>query len=61
MERRLNAYRVANNSQVAEPSVQDFFKQQGISLFEIAHDTPTEFSLNAFKIYIERVSYEYRS
>jgi len=26
MERRLNAYRVANNSLVAEPSVQDFFK-----------------------------------
>lgn len=56
MERRLNAYRVANNSQVAEPSVQDFFKNQGISVFEMAHDTPTEFALNAFKIYIERVS-----
>jgi tRNA A37 threonylcarbamoyladenosine biosynthesis protein TsaE len=57
MERRLNAYRVANNSQVAEPSVQDFFKHQGISLFELHHETPTDFALNAFKIYIERVSF----
>jgi hypothetical protein len=60
MDRRLSAYRISNNSEVAEPSVQDFFKHEGISLFEIAHDTASEFALNAFKIYIERVSNEDR-
>jgi len=30
MVRRLKAYRTANNSQVADPSVSDFFKQYGI-------------------------------
>jgi len=33
MSRRLKAYRTANNSQVAEYSVSDFFKQRGIQLF----------------------------
>jgi hypothetical protein len=42
MDRRLAAYRIANNSLVAEPSVQEFFKLQGISLFEMEHETPTE-------------------
>ena len=44
MQRRLESYRTANNSKVAEPSVQDFFKGEGISLFEINCDTPTEFA-----------------
>ena len=56
MQRRLEAYRNANNSKVAEPSVQQFFKGEGISLFEIGCDTLADFVLNAFKIYIERVS-----
>ena len=30
MVRRLKSYRVANNSEVAEPSVQELFKQQGV-------------------------------
>ena len=42
MDRRLSAYRIANNSLVAEPSVQEFFKLQGISVFDMEHETPTE-------------------
>ena len=30
MLRRIQAYREKNNSTVAEPSVQDFFREQGI-------------------------------
>lgn len=56
MARRLKAYRTANNSTVAEYSVSDFFKQQGIQLFSMQCTSPTETALDAFKIYIERVS-----
>ena len=56
MERRLKAYRTANNSQVAEYSVTDFFAQQGITVFEKDCNTPTAKALDSFKIYIERVS-----
>ena len=34
MKRRIRDYRVANNSKVAEPAVQDFFLQQGIKFFK---------------------------
>ena len=33
MKRRLKDYRLANNSTVAEPDVQDFFREQGIKFF----------------------------
>lgn len=56
MQRRLVAYRKANNSEVADPSVQDFFKQNGLSIFKESVQTEAEEALNAFKIYIERVS-----
>ena len=56
MRRRIKAYRLANNSVVAEPSVQDFFKQQGIKFFSESIQTRCADALNAFKIYIERVS-----
>lgn len=56
MTRRLKAYRLANNSEVAEPAVQDFFKQQGIKFFCENILTRSKDALNAFKIYIERVS-----
>lgn len=56
MSRRLKAYRTANNSQVAEYAVSDFFKQQGIQLFSTGCTHETEQTLDAFKIYIERVS-----
>lgn len=54
MQRRIKAYRIANNSVVAEPSVQDFFKQQGIKFFAEDIQTRSIDALNAFKIYIER-------
>ena len=58
MQRRLKAYRLANNSTVAEPAVQDFFKQQGIKFYQENVCTRTKDALNGFKIYIERVSTE---
>lgn len=54
MVRRLQAYRTANNSTVAEPAVQDFFKKQGISVCTEKIDTEERHALNGFKIYIER-------
>lgn len=54
MQRRLKTYRTANNSEVAEPSVQEFFKQQGIKYFSEEISTDTNDSLSGFKIYIER-------
>ena len=56
MRRRIKAYRTANNSIVAEPAVQDFFKQKGIKFFKEDMMTRTRDALNSFKIYIERVS-----
>jgi len=54
MKRRLLLYRNANNSKVAEPSVQKFFEQQGISNYQISIDKNTEEALDSCKIYIER-------
>ena len=56
MKRRIKAYRVANNSEVAEPAVQDYFKEQGIKFFKENTRTLVKDALNGFKIYIERVS-----
>ena len=58
--RRLQAYRTANNSEVAEPAVQDFFRDQGIKYCKEQIDTETKEAQNAFKIYIERVSTTHR-
>ena len=55
MLRRLKAYRTANNSVVAEPSVQDFFKKQGVGIYSEEISTNQKDALNGFKIYIERV------
>ena len=55
MLRRLQAYRTANNSVVAEPSVQDFFKKQAIGIYSEEISTSQKDALNGFKIYIERV------
>lgn len=54
MTRRLKAYRFANNSEVAEPSVQSFFEGQGIGVFKENMLTKVEDALDSFKIYIER-------
>jgi adenylate kinase len=57
MQRRLKSYRLANNSEVAEPSIQDFFKNQGkITLHNVdAFAQTSENALCSMKIYIERV------
>jgi len=54
MRRRIKEYRVANNSTVAEPAVQDFFREQGIKFFREDILTRAKDSFNSFKIYIER-------
>merc|ERR1711971_162174 len=54
MQRRIRSYREANNSKVAEPAVQDFFKEQGIKFYKESIRTRTADALNGFKIYIER-------
>lgn len=54
MRRRIKDYRVANNSQVAEPAVQDFFQEQGVKFFRENMMTRARDALNSFKIYIER-------
>jgi hypothetical protein len=56
MARRLKLYRTANNSTVAEPSLQEFFKKQGMQVFNESATATTQMALSAFKIYIERVS-----
>lgn len=57
MKRRLATYRTANNSVVAEPSVQEFFKRQCIKVYQEDINTSEKQALNGFKIYIERVSH----
>lgn len=57
MDRRLKAYRIANNSQVAEPSLKNFFSEKGGLQLQEELDctsTSTAVSLKSFKIYIER-------
>jgi len=55
MKRRLEAYRKANESEVAEPSVQDFFKEHGVKLFEKDSKLDRATVIESLKIYIERV------
>ena len=57
MIRRLKAYRTANNSEVAEPSVQEFFKQKGIIYLEEDCKNVQAKVEDSLKIYIERVKY----
>ena len=54
MKRRLKAYHEANDSKVAEPSVQQFFKDQAVQLFEKDAGLPVEQVMHSIKIYIER-------
>lgn len=54
MKRRLKTYHEANDSQVAEPSVQQFFKDQSVPLLEKDAGTPVEQVMHSVKIYIER-------
>ena len=61
MQRRLKDYRTWNNSLVAEPAVQDFFKQRGIGFYKEHMNTRVRDALNGLKIYIERVSVSNKS
>jgi len=56
MARRLKDYRFFNNSEIADPSVQDFFKNQcKISLQTVdAVNQSSDHALCSMKIYIER-------
>lgn len=56
MMRRIKAYRKANNSEVAEPAVQDFFREQGIKFYKENIHTRVKDAMNGLQIYIERVS-----
>ena len=56
MKRRIKQYRVLNNSEVAEPAVQDFFQEKGIKFYKESIRTRTNDAVQGFKIYIERVS-----
>lgn len=57
MERRIKYYRLHNNSQVAEPSLVQFFQKQGITNIMVQNDItriPANQVLESLKIYIER-------
>lgn len=56
MQRRIAAYRKANNSVVAEPSLKQFFQEQGVTLHEQSDciNVNADQALKSFKIYIER-------
>ena len=57
MCRRLKAYRIANNSKVAEPSVSDFFAENNVQVFSEDCVQPQDKVVSSFKIYIERVRF----
>ena len=60
MIRRLKAYRTANNSEVADPSVQEFFKKYGIQkILEESCTQEADKASGAMRIYIERVNFLY--
>lgn len=56
MQRRIAAYRKANNSLIAEPSLKQFFTEQAVILHEQQDCTKVnaDQAIKSFKIYIER-------
>jgi hypothetical protein len=54
MKRRQKVYHEFNNSKTAEPSVQQFFKEQGVQLFEKDANLEVKKIMDSIKIYIER-------
>jgi len=54
MKRRLKVYHNFNNSKTAEPSVQQFFKDQGVKLFDKDASLDVQEIMDSIKIYIER-------
>ena len=55
MKRRLKAYRTANESQVAEPSVSQFFRDHGVQVFKKDARIDADSVFASLKIYVERV------
>lgn len=55
MKRRLAKYRKENNSQIAEPSLSDFFKQKNTEVYVENATNTKELAFKGFKIFIERV------
>jgi len=58
-KRRLLAYQAANQSDVAEPSVHDFFREQNIQLFTKDCALASNDVMESIKIYVERVETPY--
>ena len=56
MKRRLKKYRLLNESQTAEPSVQQFFSENGIAVQVKDAAEPVDNVWHAIKIFVERVS-----
>ena len=55
LARRLKLYRECNESQIAEPSVQQFFKERNTQTFTKDAASSEESLFNGIKIYIERI------
>lgn len=55
MKRRLQAYRKANESLIAEPSISQFFKDRNIQCLEKDAQLPKEVVFESIKIYTERI------
>lgn len=54
MNKRIVKYREANNSVIAEPSVQKFFEDREVSVFTESMDTAVSQAFDSFEIFIER-------
>ena len=54
MKRRMKLYHEANNSKTAEPSVQQFFKDQTVQIFNKDASFDVKTIMDSVKIYIER-------
>lgn len=54
MKRRLTAYREANESQIAEPSISEFFKNNEVAVFPKDSAESYETAWSTLKIFIER-------
>lgn len=55
MKRRIVKYKQANESEIAEPSVQAFYREQEIQVFEKDASLNKNMVFDSIKIYIERV------
>ena len=56
MKRRLKAYREANNSEIAEPALVDFFSKS-IQVYREKLEADSYVAIGGMKVYVERVRY----